>query len=167
MAASEPTGRVRITRPGKNDEIQQRLGTLPKGINLTTSDEAESWLRARLLLFLPGPAGCVLGEGIIAVALADARPAEAAITALLLDGLVEVALVPGALRIRIDFQRLKDLVAWAQRAERVKGVRRREVLAQRPGSTEDRSAQAALVHQWLAPVPERGEQQGLFGGRRG
>lgn len=166
MGTTEPTGRVRITRPGKNDEIYRRLGTLPKSVNLTTSDVAESWLRSRLLLLLPGPHGLVLGEGIIAVALPDARPSEEAITALLLDGVVDVQLVPGALRISIRFERLQALLTWARRAEAEKGARRREVIARRPESDEDQSATATALHQWLLPPPEKSEQKMLFGGGR-
>lgn len=165
--------RVTIKRLGKALHLEKMLGPFPEKTPITTSDMAESWLRDRLILLVPGPDGMRLNEGFIHVPLSAAIAAREALLALVLDGLVEVSLLTGAVRVGGNLERLRELVCWARRIDmmprRLKKERdaRAAALATRPEPEDDRGPMAEQVTRWLTPVPERSAQVDLFRGGRG
>ena len=160
--------RIRVKRRTGQDPVQQHLGTLPERIPLTTSDEAEKWLKARLVLLLPvDGVKPSLGAGIIAISLTDARPFLEALKTLVRDDILDISLLHGALRIEIRYERLLDLARWARGVEAIpakKRSERKEARAARPDGL-DRTHDAERLDEWLAPEPERAVQMSLFGGR--
>lgn len=164
--SKQPTpAAIKVKRPpaGRKTPASFRFGNLPRKPALALTEGADKWLRARLDLFIPGPSGIRLNEGVIHVHLSDARKDREALRALVHDGLVETSLLDGALRVRIGYDRLVMLVSWAKLYQRTKPQgQKKSILANRPEFRYDRTDEVAELERWLADPPETAKQMSLF-----